>query len=269
MSHSPIQSSIVNRAGGRWLWLACSAAAAGPIITWFLLYPVAGYNAWTVRIALGLTLLTAAAFIYGLRLGWKSLGISSVHFVNALALIGLAYALILLIGAGMNAFLGANLRLFRDAYSLNGFFENWLLAGFGEELLFCGVLFMLTAMNLPKRKRWLAVLLVALMFAFWHLPGYIAQGRPIGQVIGRMALSAVSRGIFGTIYAISSNLWLAAFTHASTDYGLSPLVTEEPLIGLVFMAFLVLAAWLAQQERFMVWVWKVSRRKSDVVLFMI
>jgi membrane protease YdiL (CAAX protease family) len=190
-----------------------------------------------------------------------------VHFAKALALIGLAYALILVIGAGMNAFMGTNLRLFRDAYSLNGFFENWLLTGFGEELLFCGVLFPLTAMKLPPRNRWLAVLLVALLFAFWHLPGYMAQGRPFEQVIGRMALNAVSWGIFGTIYAISGNLWLSAFTHASTDYGLTPLVTDEPLMGLTFMAFLVLAVWLVQHERFMVWVWKTSRRKSDVVMF--
>jgi membrane protease YdiL (CAAX protease family) len=267
VSLSPIQSFIVTSASGRRLGLACAAAAAGPIITWFLLYPFAGYNPWTVRIALGLTLLTAAALLYSLRLGCQGLGISSVHFVKALGLIGLAYALILLIGAGMNAFMGANLRLFRDAYSLNGFFENWLLAGFGEELLFCGVLFTLTALKLPQRKRWLAVLLVALLFALWHLPGYLAQGRPFGQVMGRMALNAASWGFFGTIYAISGNLWLAAFTHASTDYGLSPLVTDEPLIGLIFMAFLVLAAWLTQQEGFHIWVWKISRRKSDVVMF--
>lgn len=266
MSLSPVPSAVVSRPVGRWLGFACAAAAAGPIITWFLLYPVAGYNPWTVRIALSLTLLTAAAFIFGLRLGWQRLGISSVHFVKAVALIGLAYALILLIGAGMNAFMGANLRLFRDAYSLNGFLENWLLTGFGEELLFCGVLFTLTALKLPQRKRWLAVLLVALLFAFWHLPGYIAQGRPIGQIIGRMALNAVSWSIFGTIYAISGSLWLAAFTHASTDYGISPMVTENPLIGLLFMAFLVFAAWLTQKESFMALVWKISRRRSDVVM---
>jgi membrane protease YdiL (CAAX protease family) len=267
MSLSLDPSAVVNRPVERWLGLACAAAAAGPIIIWFLLYPVAGYNPWTLRIALGLTLLTAAAFIFGLRLGWQRLGISSVHFVKAVVLIGLAYALILLIGTGMNAFMGANLRLFRDAYSLNSLFENWLLTGFGEELLFCGVLFTLTAMKLPQGKRWLAVLLVALLFALWHLPGYLAQGRPFGQVMGRMALNAASWGFFGTIYAISGNLWLAAFTHASTDYGLSPLVTDEPLMGLIFMAFLVLAAWLTQQEGFHIWVWKISRRKSDVVMF--
>jgi membrane protease YdiL (CAAX protease family) len=230
------------------LALALVIAFAIPLFNWFVLYPVAGYSTGTIRTALSLTLISAAVFITAGRIGWRRLGLAPAQLVQAIVLIGLAYGLILLVGWGMNAGMGANLRLFRDTYSLPGLFENWLLAGLGEELLFCGVIFTLMADKLPGRKRWLAVVLVALLFALWHLPGYIAQAQPVGRIMGRMALNAVSWGIFGTVYVLSGNLWLAAFTHASTDYGLSPMVTEAPLVGLIFMAFVIFAAWFLRRR---------------------
>lgn len=228
--------------------LAMIITFAIPLFNWFVLYPVAGYSTGTIRTALSLTLISAAVFITAGRIGWRRLGLAPTRLLQAIVLIGLAYGLILLVGWGMNAGMGANLRLFRDAYSLPGLFENWLLAGLGEELLFCGVIYSLMADKLLGHKHWLAVVLVALLFALWHLPGYIAQDQPVGRIIGRMALNAVSWGIFGTVYMLSGNLWLAAFTHASTDYGLSPLVTGTPLMGLVFMGFVIFSAWLVHRQ---------------------
>jgi hypothetical protein len=49
--------------------------------------------------------------------------------------------------------------------------------------------------------------------------------------------------VFGSIYLLSGNLWLVVVAHASTDYGVSPLVTGEPLLGLLFMSVLVAGAW--------------------------
>jgi membrane protease YdiL (CAAX protease family) len=242
MTDSILKPTNVSNSGGHALWLALAAAFAAPIFTWYVLYPQAGYQPWTLNLSLLLTLLVAAGFVSASGPGWRRIGLGGRQLGQALLLTGLAYALILGVGLAANAF-GANLRLFRDAYSFAGLFENWLLVGLGEELLFCGVLFWLVAARLPRRKRWLAVVLVAVLFALWHLPGYLAQGRPAGQIAGWMSLNLVSWMVFGTVYALSGNLWLAAFTHASTDYGLSPMVTDQPLVGLVFMAFLVFAAW--------------------------
>jgi hypothetical protein len=49
--------------------------------------------------------------------------------------------------------------------------------------------------------------------------------------------------VFGSIYLLSGNLWLVVVAHASTDYGPSPHVTAEPLLGLLFMSVLVAGAW--------------------------
>jgi membrane protease YdiL (CAAX protease family) len=219
-----------------------------PIFTWYVLYRTAGYNPWTLRVAL-LTTLTAGAVILGfMRQNLTSIGLSLRHLFQAGVLIALAYGLILLMGIVMNSLFDSGLTLLRSGYSHDAFFENWVLTGFGEELLFCGVLFTLAAARLPGRKRWMAVVLVALLFALWHLPGYLAQGRAVGDVLGRMGLNFSSWLFFGIIYALSGNLWLAAFTHASTDYGISPLVTNEPLFGLVFMIFLVCASWVVRRR---------------------
>lgn len=214
-----------------------------PIFTWYVLYRTAGYNPWTLRIALLMTLAAGAGFLVYMRPSLSSIGLSLRRLFQAGVLVALANGLILVIGFAMNSLFDSGLTLLRSGYSHDAFFENWVLTAFGEELLFCGVLFTLAAARLPGRKRWLAVLVVALLFALWHLPGYIAQGRVVGDVLGRMGLNFSSWLFFGTIYALSGNLWLAAFTHASTDYGISPLVTDEPLMGLVFMTFLVFGAW--------------------------
>jgi membrane protease YdiL (CAAX protease family) len=219
-----------------------------PIFTWFVLYRNAGYNPWTLRIALLMTMAAGAGFLVYMRRSLSSIGMSPRHLFQAGALVALAYGLILLTGFAMNSLFDSGLTLLRSGYSHDAFFENWVLTAFGEELLFCGVIFTLAAARLPGKKRWLAVLGVALLFALWHLPGYLAQGRAVGDMAGRMGLNFSSWLFFGTMYALSGNLWLAAFAHASTDYGISPLVTNEPVFGLMFMVLLVFAAWAVSRR---------------------
>jgi membrane protease YdiL (CAAX protease family) len=228
---------------------AALAAFIPPLVTWYLLYPLAEYNNLTLNIALALTPLVAVGIIIVLRLRPFSLGLSLGRLARAGLLITLGYGLVVLLGFLVNNLTVTQLPLLRSSYSLGAWVNGWLLTGLGEELLFSGVLFSLLAARLPRR-RWLAVLGVAVLFALWHLPGYLAQGRLGGDLAGRLALNAVSWLFFGTVYALSGNLWLAAFTHASTDYALVPLVTSSPLLGLVFMFFIVFASWALRQGRF-------------------
>jgi membrane protease YdiL (CAAX protease family) len=219
-----------------------------PIFTWYVLYRTAGYNLWTLRIALLVPPMVGALFLVYMRQSLTSIGLTLRHMLQAVILSALAYGLILAVGFAMNSLFDSGLTLLRSGYSHDAFFENWVLTAFGEELLFCGVLLALAAARLPGRKRWMAVVLVALLFALWHMPGYLAQGRAVGDMAGRMGLNFASWLFFGTIYALSGNLWLSAFTHASTDYGISPLVTEEPMFGLAFMVFLVAASWAVSRR---------------------
>ena len=92
------------------------------------------------------------------------------------------------------------------------------------------------------RRLWLAIGLVAVVFALWHLPGYLAVGYGAAPMAGRLVLNLASWLVFGSIYALSGNLWLVVVAHAATDYGLSPLVTNEPLFGLLFMTILIAGA---------------------------
>jgi membrane protease YdiL (CAAX protease family) len=59
-----------------------------------------------------------------------------------------------------------------------------------------------------------------------------------------LGLPAASGLIFGAVYLWSRNLWFTAFVHGTTNYPLSPLITESPALGLLFMAVALCAAFL-------------------------
>jgi membrane protease YdiL (CAAX protease family) len=231
------------------LIISLLTAFALPVLIWFLWYRVAGYNQNTLLIAqlaifLGAVVLAA---IFSRNIG--QMGLSKVNLLRALIILLFTYAIIYASGLLVNYVSGTGVALFRQNYSLRGFLDNWLLTGFGEELLFAGVLFSLISKTKPGQKRWWCVLIVALLFALWHLPGYIATGGQIGSILGRLALNAASWIFFGAIYALGGNLWLVAAAHGSTDYPLIPLITDKPVFGLVFMALLVAGAGFTGSKR--------------------
>nr|NIV39989.1 CPBP family intramembrane metalloprotease [Anaerolineae bacterium] len=156
--------------------------------------------------------------------------------MRAIGGIGLAYGLLLAVLLIANA-LGGQFQIFRQSYYGVAILDNWLLTGLGEEFFFAGVLFTLVQKRI--RRAWLAVLLTAIAFALWHLPGYLAIGLRTGDlgagILFDLMLNLLSWSFFGTIYYLSGNLWLTAFAHASTDYGLLPAITDAPALGLLFM----------------------------------
>lgn len=225
----------------RSLW-ALVVTFAIPIATWYWLYPGLGYGPGTLLVAQASVLVAAIVLVGATGLRWRDLGLGPRSLLAAVALAAVAYAAIVAVAAALNAALDAGFTLFRGRYEIAGFVDNWLLTAFAEELLFAGVLFRLARRLVAPRRAWLAVVLVALAFALWHLPGYLAIGYGVGPTLGRLSLNLASWLIFGSIYALSGNLWLVALAHAGTDYGLSPLVTNEPAFGLLFMAILVAGA---------------------------
>jgi len=147
--------------------------------------------------------------------------------------------------------LGGQLWVFRQSYHPYAILDNWLLTGLGEELFFAGVLFNL--MRKRVRRAWFGVLLTAAAFALWHLPGYVAVGLHTGQVgagiLFDLLLNLLSWSFFGAIYLFSGNLWLTAFAHASTDFGLLPAITNSPTLGILFMSAVVAIAWWLGRRR--------------------
>lgn len=223
--------------------IAVAVAVAIPIATWYMLYRWAGYGTST-RVSAHLAFFVAAIALAALfRIPARSFGLTARDAMWAAGVGALAYGVVMGGGAAFNAVLGTEFTVLRSRYDPIAFLDTWVLTALGEELLFAGVVFTLVAAALPREKRWWAVLLTALTFAAMHLPGYLAVGHATGAILGRLALNAVSWGIFGTIYLLSGNLWLVVVAHAATDLALTPLVTNEPVWGLVFMALLVAGAW--------------------------
>jgi membrane protease YdiL (CAAX protease family) len=233
----------------RKFWYVVGAAFVVAIFTWFVWYPLAGYNNLTLTVAMALNLAIAVGFAAGMRMDWAGLGLGQEPLVRALLVTLAAHAVVTVFVLILNA-LGAGLVLLRPSYDAGALLSAWILTALGEELLFAGVIFNFA----PVRRRWLAVLLVAALFGLWHLPGYVAIGLRTGGVgVGLGAdvlLNVASWLIFGTIYLLGGNLWLAVLAHGTTDYALIPAIVETPYVGVVFMACYVGAAW------WLSWRWK-------------
>ena len=70
-------------------------------------------------------------------------------------------------------------------------------------------------------------------------------------LFGRLALNASSWLFISAAYALSGNLWLAALMYANTDYPLSRLVTQQPAMGLLFMALMLVGAWVLSRFKYL------------------
>lgn len=224
------------------LLLALSLAFCSAVLTWYGVYRLWGYNAWTLLLAQSLTPGIAFALIARWRWKFADLGLSGRDLGRAALVGGISFAILAALGMAFSTALQAP--VLRPHISVGALLSNWALVGLGEELLFCGVLFPLLARMFPRKRRWMVVGLLALTFALWHLPGYIARGLPLGSCVGRMSLNVASWLFFGGAYALSGNLWLSALMHANTDYALSPLITQSPPLGFVFMALMLAGAWV-------------------------
>lgn len=236
-----------SRAATRAASIVYTVVLAKQLLVWFALYPLAGYNEVTLAVAQLGTIAIAVSFLLVYRPG--PLGLRARQLFRAAASVSVAYGLV----AGVVLVIdGGGADVFRGSYSVYALVDNWLVTGFGEELLFAGLLFTLVGRGLAGRSPNIsgagasvrnvaaAVGIVAVLFSLWHLPGYIAIAARTGRlgfgVLLNLLLPTASWLFFGTIYALSGNLWLAAFVHASTDYPLLPAVVERPAVGFLFMA---------------------------------
>lgn len=228
------------------MWIAVLSAFAVQVFTWFVLYPVAGYNEASLLVAQAIFLLMSLLLLRTSGLGWSRIGLSARNFYRALVAIFCAYGLLLIILV-LQRMLGGSVPLFREQVDVYAMANNWLLTGLGEELFFSGILFNTLAHGAQPHRRWTRVPLTAGIFALWHLPGYLAIGLRMGTLgpglMVDLLIPFVSWLFFGTMYLLSGNLWLAVFAHGSTDYALLPAVVNAPVFGLIFMAAVVLAAW--------------------------
>ena len=220
-----------------------------PLFAFTVIYKLFGYNSVTVGMALGVNLLVGLALVTVGGYGVNQLGASPSYLAEGVLLIASSYVVFLgamLTFTALGIVLGP---LLRESYSVWALAEGWLLTGFGEELLFRGFLLALLMRLFPTRSRWWAVGGSAVVFGLWHLPGLMFGGREGAELLLRLALPTASGMIFGVTYLLSGNLWLAAFVHGSTNYPLSPLITDNPIAGLLFAGIAVTGAFIAGRWR--------------------
>lgn len=130
---------------------------------------------------------------------------------------------------------------FIKPFSLWWLFDNWVLTGFGEELLFRGFLLVSIARWFNRKGfPFTALLVSSVIFALYHLPFSLWIGKSGIPLVMDIFLPFASSLVFGLAYVSSSNLWLAAFLHGVTDYPLSPLIKSNPFLGLLFMGTAIL-----------------------------
>ena len=231
--------------------LSYSAAIILQVLTWFLLYPVAGYNNLTLHIALAAMFMLGITLLLSLKLSKIKIGAGLNDFLKALFGF-LAVNLIIIILLLLMRLFGSEKPLFRSNYRLDAFLSNWVLTAFGEELVFI-IIFSLLSGRFDQKNRWKIVLIVAGLFAIWHLPGYLAIGIKMDSlnvgIFFDLLLRFISWLFFGFIYLFSGNLWLVVFAHASTDYAILPAVVNQPNIGLLFMGLLLTYAWMLKNRK--------------------
>lgn len=225
--------------------LSYSAAIILQALNWFLLYPIAGYNNLTLHIALGAMFVLGIILLFSFKMSWEKIGAGGSYFLQALIGFLTANLIIFILLLLMRLF-GSDQPFFRRNYRLDAFMSNWVLTAFGEELVFI-IIFILLSASIDYKNRWKIVLIVAGLFAIWHLPGYLAIGIKMDSlnfgIFFDLILRFISWLFFGFMYLFSRNLWLVVFAHASTDYAILPAVVNQPIIGLIFMGLLLIFAW--------------------------
>ena len=227
-------------------WLCLIGPLIINILIWYMIYPVWGYNNLTLNIALSLNFIYGIGLILFLGYDFNKIGLNIKSLGQALVVITAVHLFFVIFGYLLIK-LGINLNLLKNSYQIRAVLNNWILTGLGEELVFAGVIFNILNKKITLKKKYLIVLIVAFIFALFHLPGYIAIGLSQGHIglniVMKLLLNFVSWIVFGTIYYFSRNLWLTAFAHGSTDYALLPMITRTPIMGLLFMITLIICGY--------------------------
>lgn len=240
--------------GAQWLKGALLGPDPSAITDWLSTIPFQ-----IIEIALALIVLRYEGVpLHGIGLSPRRILPAVLTILAVVVVLNIALAALLAMGgAQLNFGFFSYLRV--EPFNLStlaivaGMVKFYLFVGPAEELLFRGYLqnklISLFAGNgrAPRLKVALAILVAAMLFAFVHVPGLLAQGAGFGGVAGSLVVLVFSGLTFGIIYHITRNLYFVALLHGIGDHW--PLFVEPtswpnwPLLGVVY-ALAVLGYWL-------------------------
>ncbi|MBN1265911.1 MAG: CPBP family intramembrane metalloprotease [Anaerolineales bacterium] len=207
------------------------------IMIWFFFYRLAGYNDMIGTVIKMIILLTAVVLVLGIGLSIRRLGLQIEKLVEALEVIALAGVVVFIIGGVLKIF-GSHLSFFRPHYSLHAAVSSLFLEALGEELLFVGVFYLSICRFFEEKDRWQAVLITALLYGLWFLPGSAAVGLDQHNLGAQFLMNLLTPFlmwlVLGLFYYFSENLWLVVLLHASIIYPLTGLLVNAPVMMILF-----------------------------------
>lgn len=109
----------------------------------------------------------------------------------------------------------------------------FIFVGFAEEIAFRGYLH--NKLIKICSKRWAGILLAALAFSIWHIPGSIIAGRatPMSLVTGTLTFTVISLLFFNLPYEWSGLLPFLALFHGWSDFPILVTMGSPTVVGAV------------------------------------
>lgn len=212
---------------------------------------VLGHGPWTATVCLVILLAIGYSALRAEDLSLRQVGGSLRDFAQAIGVLLAAYAVFSLLLMLFQRSGSTQLRAGLVGFSLYAWFDNWVLTGFSEELLFRG--YLLTSLRqrmMGPGGAWFAALVSSAGFSLYHLPFSLWLGQTGTALAMDLAMPFISSLlVFVPAYVLSGNLWLAAFLHGVTDYPVVRAIKDQPLWGLVFMALAITLGWAVGSVR--------------------
>jgi membrane protease YdiL (CAAX protease family) len=219
---------------------------------WVVLRPSTELQANTGTIAASLTVgLVGWWFLYRERIQGSDIGLDRRRWVEGIAVFfgwWLMTTIVDLIGSSVVEMFGLSLLpteiLQWSAETVLNWVGAWIVTGLAEEIAFRAYLHNRLAAALGRR--WLGIVLAALLFSLWHIPGSIAAGRfALNKLLTTLVIAVFSLVLFNLTYEWTGLLPFLALFHGWSDFPLLITLRRPTAVGAVagyLLVFVVL--WL-------------------------
>jgi membrane protease YdiL (CAAX protease family) len=179
------------------------------------------------------------------RIQASDVGLNGRRWLEGIALFAGWWLLVTLIDRLGNRVVGLLGQSPLPAESLGGspttlleWIKAWIFVGIAEEIAFRAYLHNKLVAVLDRR--WLGIVLAALIFGLWHLPGSILAGRfVLSKVLTTLVVAVLSLVLFNLTYEWTGLLPFLALFHGWSDFPLIATLQRPTAIGAIVGYLLV------------------------------
>ncbi len=127
-------------------------------------------------------------------------------------------------------------------------FSVWILLGFAEEISFRGYI----QSKLKSLGKWKGIILSALIFALWHVPGSLVSGNfGSSTIIGVLIFTIFSVVFFNIPYDYTGMLPFLALFHGWNDFPFTLSLNYPNIIGVIsgYLVYLMIIFFYWKNEK--------------------